>query len=103
MSRAQLSLRVNRPVDWQDRRRNRRNEEADAELLSRILTIISDMPGYGYRRGWAILRKQSHNEGLPLVNAKRVYRLMSENSLLLLHDKLQRPHIDDELIVKYFD
>ncbi|MDR6352466.1 hypothetical protein Q3H59_004156 [Pantoea sp. SORGH_AS 659] len=90
VSRAQLSLRVNRPVDWQDRRGIRRNEEADAELLPRILAIISDMPGCGYRRVWAILRKQSHNEGLPPVNAKRVYRVMSENSLLLLHGKPQR-------------
>ncbi|KUU37510.1 hypothetical protein FORC82_0861 [Escherichia coli] len=38
---------------------------------------------------WAILRRQSLNEGLPLVNAKRVYRIMSEN-ILLLHDKLSR-------------
>lgn len=91
VSRAQLSLRVNRPVDWQDGRCNRRNEEADAELLPRILAIISDMPGYGYRRVWAILRKQSRNEGLLPVNAKRVYRVMSENNLLLLHDKPQRP------------
>lgn len=91
VSRAQLSLRVNRPASWQDGRCNRRNEVADAELLTRILAIISDMPGYGYRRVWAVLRKQSRNEGLPLVNAKRVYRVMSENSLLLLHDKPQRP------------
>ena len=30
--------------------RNRRNDEADAEILSGILDIISDMPSYGYRR-----------------------------------------------------
>lgn len=44
VSRAQLSLRVNRSADWQDRRSNRRNDEADAEILSDILDIISDMP-----------------------------------------------------------
>ncbi|EAB0742430.1 hypothetical protein AB3D34_004486 [Escherichia coli] len=37
-----------------------------------------------------MLRRQSRNEGLPFVNAKRVYRIMSENSLLLLHDKPSR-------------
>ena len=58
--------------------------------LSRILDIIGDMPAYGYRRVWAILRRQSRNEGLTFVNAKRVYRIMSENSLLLLHDKPSR-------------
>ncbi|EDW4373885.1 IS3 family transposase [Salmonella enterica subsp. diarizonae] len=91
VSRAQLSLRVNRSADWQDGRCNRRDEEADDELLSRILSIISDMPSYGYRRVWAIMRKQLRDEGLPPVNAKRVYRVMSENNLLLLHDKPQRP------------
>ncbi len=49
------------------------------------------MSTYGYRRVWTILRRQSRNEGLPFVNAKRVYRIMSENSLLLLHDKPSRP------------
>lgn len=91
MSRAQLSLQVNRPAEWQDGRGNRRDEAADAELLSRILAIINDMPGYGYRRVWALLRRQSRNDGSPPVNAKRVYRIMSANRLLLLHDKPQRP------------
>lgn len=58
---------------------------------SRILGIIGDMPAYGYRRVWAVLRRQSRNEELPFVNAKRVYRIMRENNLLLLHDKPSRP------------
>ncbi|MGX8942680.1 IS3 family transposase [Symbiopectobacterium sp. Eva_TO] len=91
VSRAQLSLRVNRSADWLDRRSNRRNDEADAEILSDILRIISDMPSYGYRRVWSILGKQRRAEGLPPVNAKRLYRIMSEHNLLLLHDKTERP------------
>ncbi len=91
VSRAQLSLRVNRSEQWQDGHGNRQNDAADAELLSRILVIISDMPGYGYRRVWAVLRRQSRNDGYPPVNAKRVYRVMSENALLLQHNKPQRP------------
>lgn len=55
--------------------------------LSRILDLIGDVPAYGYRRVWAILRRQSRK---PFVNAKRIYRIMSENSLLLLHDKPSR-------------
>ena len=90
MSRAQLSLRINRSADWQDRRSNRRNDEADAEILSAILDIISDMPSYGYRRVWGILRKQRRTEGQPPVNAKRLYRIMREHHLLL-HDKSARP------------
>ncbi|MCQ0506201.1 IS3 family transposase [Klebsiella pneumoniae] len=91
VSRAQLSLRINRSADWQDRRCNRRNKEADAEILSAILNIISDMPSYGYRRVWGILRKQRRTEGQPPVNAKRLYRIMSEHNLLLLHHKPERP------------
>lgn len=90
--RAQLTLRMKASDNKPDKRRQRRDEAADAEVLSRILDIIGDMPAYGYRRVWAILRRQSRNEGLPFVNAKRVYRIMSENSLLLLHDKLSRQH-----------
>lgn len=56
-----------------------------------ILDIISDMPSYGYRRVWGILRKQRRTEGQPPVNAKRLYRIMSEHNLLLLHDKPERP------------
>ena len=91
VSRAQLSLRIKRSADWQDRRCHRRDDEADAELLSGILDIISDMPGYGYRRVWGILRKQRRTEGQPPVNAKRIYRIMREHNLLLLHDKPARP------------
>ena len=90
VSRAQLTLRMKASDNKPDKRRQRRDEAADAEVLSRILDIIGDMPAYGYRRVWAILRRQSRNEGLPFVNAKRVYRIMSENSLLLLHDKPSR-------------
>jgi putative transposase len=40
---------------------------------SAILNIISDIPSYGYRRVWGILRKQRRTEGQPPVNAKRHY------------------------------
>lgn len=35
--------------------------------------------------------KRRHTEGLSQVNAKRLYRIMSEHDLLLLHDKPERP------------
>ncbi len=66
------------------------NDEADAEILSSILNIISDKPSYVYRREWGIRRKQSCTEGQPSVNAKRLYRIMSVRNLLLLHDKPER-------------
>lgn len=91
VSCAQLSLRINRSADWQDGHCNRRDEEAGDEVLSRILGIISDMPSYGYRRVWAMMRKQLRDEGLLPVNAKRVYRVMREHNLLLLDDKPYLP------------
>ncbi|KOA21655.1 transposase [Escherichia coli] len=91
VSRAQLAQRMKTSGNKPNKRRRRCDEAADAEVLARILDIISDMPTYGYRRVWAIPRRQSRNEGLPFVNAKRVYRIMRENSLLLLHDKPSRP------------
>lgn len=92
--RAQLSLRMNRSADGLDRRGNRRNDEANAEILSAILNIISDMPSYGYRRVRGILRKQRRSEEPPPVNAKRLYRIMSEHNLLLLHDKPVRRSVN---------
>lgn len=37
---------------------------------------VADLPTYGYRRVWALLRRESERDGLPVVNAKRVYRIM---------------------------
>ena len=38
---------------------------------------------HGYRRVWALLRRQSEATEQPVVNAKRVYRVMREHGLLL--------------------
>ena len=52
---------------------------ADVSLLEQIRIIKSDHPFWGYRRVWAYLRFVG---GLS-VNRKRVYRLLSENKLLV--------------------
>ena len=38
---------------------------------------------YGYRRVWALLRRQLKTDDMPEINAKRVYRIMRQNALLL--------------------
>ncbi|WP_350262762.1 IS3 family transposase (plasmid) [Pantoea sp. BJ2] len=81
VSRAQLSIRVHRLSDWQDHRRQSRFE--DNAVLSRINTSVASLPTYGYRRVWALLRRESERDGQPVVNAKRVYRIMSTHHLLL--------------------
>lgn len=77
MSRTPLSARINRPSDWQDRRRQPVFTDGDVPL--RIKTAFADLPTYGYRRAWALLRRESEQG----TNAKRVYRVMRAHHLLL--------------------
>ena len=70
MSRAPLSLRINRSAYWQERRRKRKPD--DIEALDRIHTVIGDLPTYGYRRVWVLLRRQSETDDMAVINAKRV-------------------------------
>lgn len=37
----------------------------------------------GYRRVCSLLRRQAELDGMPAINAKRVYRIMRQNALLL--------------------
>ena len=80
VSRAQLSIRVHRSSDWQDRRRQ--SSFDDTAVLSRINTAVAGLPTYGYRRIWALLRRESERDGQPVVNTKRVYRIMRTHHLL---------------------
>jgi putative transposase len=70
-----------RSKDWQDCRRKRKPD--DTEALDRIYTVIGDLPTYVYRRVWALLRRQSKTDDMTVINAKRVYRIMRQNALLL--------------------
>ena len=45
--------------------------------------MVDDLPTYGYRRVWALLRRQSETDDMAVINAKRVYRIMRQNALLL--------------------
>lgn len=91
VSQAQPSLRGSRSAQCQNGYSSRRYDEADAEILSDIHDIISDMPGYGYRRVWGILSKLRRAEGLPAANAKRLHWVMIKHNILLLNDKSDRP------------
>ncbi|HED0311929.1 TPA: IS3 family transposase [Salmonella enterica subsp. enterica serovar Newport] len=81
VSRAQLHAMARWSKDWQDRRCKRKPD--DTEALARIHTVIGDLPTYGYRRVWALLRRQSETDNMAVINAKRVYRIMRQNALLL--------------------
>jgi putative transposase len=55
----------------------------DADLLGPLRSLVDERPTYGYRRITALLNRERLKTGLSRVNHKRVYRLMSQNGMLL--------------------
>ena len=78
---AQLHAMARRSKDWQDRRCKRKPDD----------TGRAGPYPYRYRRSahpwlssvWALLRRQSETDDMAVINAKRVYRIMRQNALLL--------------------
>ncbi len=60
-----------RKTDWIDRRKAPPRPDDD-QLLSDIITVAKDLPTYGYRRVWAILKFQGVDDSPRMVNHKRV-------------------------------
>ena len=67
-----------------------RSSEA-MNVLPRIERLLAKRPTYGYRRLTALLNRELRAVGLPSVNHKRVYRIMTNNSLLLERSGFDRP------------
>ncbi len=63
----------------------------DAAVLQHIRELVATRPTYGYRRITALLNRRFANENRPLVNHKRVYRIMKQHGLLLARHTAQRP------------
>lgn len=83
VARSHLMNLLKRPVDWVDRRQGTRCIESDAALVDDIREVVRDLPSYGYPRTTALIRRKQREEGRPLVNHKRIHRVMRENGLLL--------------------
>lgn len=81
VSRSQLTARI-KQIHQPKKARGRRVLD-DTSLVEQIRTAITDLPSYGYRRVWALLRRQAERQAQPPVNAKRVYRVMRDHGLLL--------------------
>jgi putative transposase len=60
-----------------------RPPQPDADLVADIKAVIGSMPTYGYRRVWAVLRREADALGRPRPNHKRIYRVMKAHGLLL--------------------
>jgi len=82
LARSHVRVLLGRDDDWTDGR-SRRTPCDDAELLVELRQEIADLPSYGYRRACALVNRQRDAKGGARVNAKRVYRVMAQASLLL--------------------
>ncbi|MFC0574609.1 IS3 family transposase [Paraburkholderia solisilvae] len=91
VARSNMAVKLARPADWQDGRGARKTN--DAGLVDEIRLLIADLPSYGYRRVWGLLRCERESRCEAPVNAKRVYRVMRVHDLLL-HRRPARPRIE---------
>jgi len=55
----------------------------ETELLQAVRVVIKGLQSYGYRRVWAVLKRERKAKGLAPFNHKRVYRVMKAHGLLL--------------------
>lgn len=89
VARSNMAVKLARSVDWRDGRTARLAQ--DAELVEAIQKHIGQLPSYGYRRVWALVRRdRERRQELP-INAKRVYRVMRDHDLLL--ERRRRPQM----------
>ena len=82
VSRSNLAASLKAPIA-KPLRRVGRAPKPDDELVSAIKAIIGAQPTYGYRRVWAMLRREAAIKGYSPVNAKRVHRVMRAHGMLL--------------------
>ena len=71
--------------------RGRYRRQGDDELIAAIRQLTDARPTYGYRRITALLNRARRAAGVPLVNHKRVFRLMGQAHLLLAPHVGHRP------------
>jgi transposase InsO family protein len=76
-------------------------KEKDAPLLNMIKEVIDNRPAYGYRRVTALVNSQLKEQGKPLLNHKKIFRIMKQNHLLL-SKKPPRPKRSHEGKVETF-
>ncbi len=80
VARSQLTVRIKQSLSPRVRRSRSVN---DAELVVEIQQQVSELPSYGYRRVWGLLRRAREKQRLPAINVNRVYRVMRDHNLLL--------------------
>lgn len=61
VARSNVADKLARPADWRDGRTARSTD--DGGLVEEIRLAVADLPSYGYRRVWGLLRRQRENHG----------------------------------------
>ena len=89
VARSNMAVRLARSEDWRDGRTARPTQ--DEALVAAIQAHIGQLPSYGYRRVWALVRRDQERRQEPPINAKRVYRVMRDHGLLL--ERRRRPQM----------
>jgi putative transposase len=79
VSRSQLSERLG----GASKPRSTYSKVGDADLLVPLRSLVDERPTYGYRRIGALMNRERLKNGQPRLNHKRIYRLMSQNGMLL--------------------
>lgn len=87
VARSNMAIRLARPQNWRDGRKTRTRQ--DDGLVEEIQRHIGQLPSYGYRRIWALVRRDRMAHDAQPVNAKRIYRVMRDHGLLL--ERRQHP------------
>jgi putative transposase len=59
VARSNVAAKLARPADCRDGRTARKTD--DASLVEEIRLLIADLPSYGYRRVWGLLRSERDN------------------------------------------
>lgn len=67
-------------------------KEGDEDILNDIRTEIEKRPSYGYKRVTTMVNKTRRTHGLPVLNRKRIYRVMKINGLVLPKTPKLRDH-----------
>ena len=95
VARSNLAERQAKPA----RPRGPYRKPEDEALLPTIREIVDARPSYGYRRITALVNRLLRSQGKPVVNAKRVLRIMRANALTLAPHTALRPGRTHEGVV----
>lgn len=61
--RSNLTVKSQHPAEWVDRRKTPALD--DMPLITELRDLVADLPTYGYRRAWALLRRRRDTLGQP--------------------------------------